>query len=66
MSREYSLVGVDGNAFSVMGYVSDAMRECGMKKEDIDNYQIEAMSGDYNNLLAVSCEMLDRLNTEVL
>lgn len=63
--KEYTLVGVDGNAFSVMGYVTAAMRERKFSKEEIDAYQAEAMSGDYNNLLAVSTECIDRCNERI-
>ena len=59
---KYDLVGIEGNAFSVMGYVLKAMKECGMSKEEQSDYQTKAMSGDYNNLLAVSVEMIDKCN----
>jgi hypothetical protein len=59
---KYDLVGIDGNAFSVMGYVLRAMKECNMSKEEQSDYQTKAMSGDYNNLLAVSIEMIDKCN----
>lgn len=61
-TKAYSLIGVDGNAFSVMGYVAKAMRECHKSKEEIDAYYKDAMSGDYNNLLCVSMDMLEILN----
>lgn len=66
MSRKknYTLVGVDGNAYSVMGYVIRAMRECGRPVEEIKAYQTSAMSSDYNNLICVSCEKLEELNKE--
>lgn len=48
------LVGKDGNAFAVMGFVTRAMRKAGCTKEDVDEYMNEAMSGDYDNLLRVS------------
>ena len=60
--RKYTLVGIDGNAFSVMGYVRRCMRECGCTAEEMKAYSNEAMSGDYNNLLCVSMNMLDKLN----
>ena len=63
-NQKYTLVGIDGNAFSVMGYVSNCMRQEGMSRQDIENYRKEAMSGDYNNLLAVSQDMIDFLNNE--
>lgn len=59
---KYDLVGVDGNAYSVMGYVIRAMKECGMSKEEQSAYQTKATSGDYNNLICVSMEMIDKCN----
>ena len=59
---KYDLVGVDGNAFAVMAYVLKAMKECKMSKEEQSDYQTKAMSGDYNNLLAISVEMIDKCN----
>mgnify|MGYP003302305530 CR=1 FL=1 len=60
--KKYDLVGVDGNAFSVMGYVQRAMRESGFSKKEIDKYFAEATSGNYDNLLCVSVEMIDKCN----
>ena len=60
--KNYSLVGVDGNAFAVMGYVRNAMRESGMSKQQIDEYMSDATSGDYNHLLNVSAHMIETLN----
>lgn len=59
---KYDLVGVDGNAFAVMGYVLKAMKECKMSEEEQSDYQTKAMSGDYNNLLAVSIKTIDLCN----
>lgn len=60
--EKYNLVGVDGNAFSVIGYVRNAMRECKRTAQEIQEYSQKAMSGDYNNLLCVSMDMVERLN----
>jgi hypothetical protein len=62
MTNKYSLVGVDGNAFCVMGYVTRAMRKEGKSNEEIDEYRKKAMSADYNNLLCESMNMIDELN----
>ena len=51
---DVELVGHDGNAFSIMGRVTSAMRRANVKREVIDKYRQEAMSGDYNHLLAVT------------
>lgn len=59
---KYSLVGVDGNAYAVMGYVMTAMRECKMSRDEIDAYQKRATSGDYDNLLAESMKMVGECN----
>lgn len=61
-SGRYHLVGIDGNAFSVMGYVTSCMKEMKMDKQACDEYRKDAMSGDYNHLLVVSIEMVDMLN----
>jgi|SRR6266536_389757 len=53
------LVGTDGNAFSILGTVSKAMRRAGLGKTEIDAFMKEAMSGDYNNLLATCMRWVD-------
>lgn len=50
------LIGMDGNAFSIMGRVTRALRGAGYTKEEIDRYTADATSGDYNHLLAVTME----------
>ena len=48
------LVGINGNAFMIMGTVTKALRRAGFSKEEIVQYQSEAMSADYDNLLQVT------------
>ena len=48
------LVGINGNAFMIMGTVTKALRSAGFSKEEIVQYQSQAMSGDYDNLLQVT------------
>lgn len=48
---EVPLVGMDGNAFVLMGAVSNALRDNGVPEEEINEWRREAMSGDYVNLL---------------
>ena len=57
----FSLVGVDGNAFSVMGYTARALKHAGLR-ELVGDMQAEAMSGDYNHLLVTCMEYVDRAN----
>lgn len=62
MAKNYSLVGVDGNAYSIMGYVRKAMRECGCTKEELTKYMEDATRGNYDELLIVSADKINELN----
>ena len=59
---KYSLVGVDGNAYSVMGYTSRALRREGFGKDVIDKMHKEAMSGDYDHLVSTCMNYIDMAN----
>lgn len=59
---KYSLLGVDGNAFGVMGFVTNAMKAEGKSEEEMNSYRERAMSGDYTNLLCESMDIIDGLN----
>ena len=75
--KKKTLVGVDGNAFCIMGTVSSWMEEAyhlakqrsdedGMKafnEEAVNAYTSDAMSSDYNHLLGVSVKMTDKINS---
>ena len=61
----YTLVGVDGNAYAVMGYVKRAMQEVGMSQEQRTAYIDDAMSDDYHHLLCVSMNMLEKCNDKI-
>lgn len=50
------LVGQDGNAFSIMGNVSRALKKAGATDAEVKEYQRESMSGDYDNLLRTACK----------
>ena len=58
---KYNLVGVDGNAFSIMGYTSRALKNEGLR-DLVSEMQEKAMSGDYYNLIAVCDEYIDLAN----
>lgn len=49
---EVSLVGRDGNAYSILGRVRTALRRAKVPQGTIDEFTAEATSGDYNHLLA--------------
>ncbi len=59
---KYTLIGVDGNAYAIMGYTAKAMRREGFSKEEIDKMYEEAKSGDYDNLLMVCMKYVDKAN----
>ena len=59
---KYNLVGIDGNAFSIMSYVINAMRDCRFSKDEQNDYFRDATSGDYDHLLSISIVMIDKCN----
>ena len=61
----YSLVGVDGNAFALMGYTAKAMRKAGFTEEEIKGMYAEAESGDYYNLIAVCDDYVNKVNEKL-
>ena len=46
-----NLIGTDGNAFSIIGRVKKALLKAGADEEYVKNYQMEALSGNYDHLL---------------
>lgn len=59
--KKYSLVGVDGNAFAIMGYTAKVLKMAGLY-EKVPEMREEAMSGDYWNLIAVCDKYVDMAN----
>lgn len=57
----YDLVGVDGNAYAIMGYTARALRREGLS-ELVEPMHKEATAGDYNNLLCVCMKYVDKAN----
>lgn len=58
---KYSLVGVDGNAFAIMGYTARALKREGLR-DKVDEMHARATNGDYNNLICVCMEYIDMAN----
>ena len=46
-----SLIGVDGNAFSLMGHFSKLAKRQGVPQEQVKKVLDEAKSGDYDHLI---------------
>lgn len=59
--KRFDLVGVDGNAYSVMGYTAHALKTAGLKDEEKVMTK-EATAGDYDNLLRVCFKYVDMAN----
>ena len=53
------LVGSDGNAFAIMGAVCKNLRRGLVSPEEVQTYQKEAMSGDYDHLLQTTMRWVD-------
>lgn len=53
------LVGEDGNALAIVGRVIKAMRRAGVPQGEIAEYQEEALSGDYDDLLVTTMKWVD-------
>ena len=53
---EVQLTGNDGNAFAIMGAVSNALERAGVDAYEQRQYMAESMSGDYDNLLRIAME----------
>ena len=58
---KYNLVGVNGNAYVVMGYTARALKNEDLR-DKVDEMYEKAKSGDYDNLLRVCMEYIDMAN----
>ena len=61
-TKKYNVGLTDGNAFSIMTYVSSAMIREGFPEADIKKYLKEAQSKNYSNLVKVSKKWINRCN----
>lgn len=52
------LIGMDGNAYFILGTVKKALEKAGMRQEAKEFIE-KATSGDYDNLLRVVMEYVD-------
>lgn len=62
---KYTLVGVDGNAYSIMGYTSDALKREGLGNLNDEMFK-KATSGNYSNLIAVCAEYVQMANEKAV
>jgi hypothetical protein len=55
---EVKLVGENGNAFAILGRVSQALKRAG-HNDLAKEFMAEATSGDYDHLLQVCCKYVE-------
>lgn len=53
------LIGKDGNAFALLAECNRAAKKAEWSNKQIDAFMDEAMSGDYNHLLATCMKWFD-------
>ena len=56
---EVQLTGNDGNAFAIMAAVKKAIVKAGATPEQVAQYLMDSMSGDYDNLLRVAMQWVE-------
>lgn len=56
-----NILGVNGNAFNILGICTSAMRKYQLPKSEIDTFFKEATSGNYDDLL---CTVMKWFNVE--
>ena len=65
MAKNYNLVGIDGNAFSIMGYTRKAMKEQGYSDSEIKSYADKVMQHDYSHLISESDKIIQECNCKI-
>jgi hypothetical protein len=53
------LDGPDGNAFAIMGRVQRALKNAGATEQELAQYSMDSMSGDYDNLIAAQSKWVN-------
>lgn len=53
------LIGTDGNAFAILGKVRKVLEDNGYSEDQLEEFVLQATSGDYSNLLGVCCQWVN-------
>lgn len=53
------LIGTDGNAFAILGKVRRVLEQNGYSEEQLEEFVLQATSGDYSNLLGVCTQWVN-------
>ena len=62
--ERFTLIGVDGNAFAIMGYTARALKRVGLS-DKVDEMYEKAKSGNYYQLIATCDEYIAMANKEL-
>jgi len=62
--KAFSLIGVDGNAFAIMGYTAKALKKAKLN-DKVNEMHDKAISGNYYHLIAVCDEYVAMANKEL-
>ena len=63
MKKQFNLVGIDGNIFSIIGYTTNAMRESGFSYEERKSFSdLVTKSKNYDEALGLCIEKVDECN----
>jgi hypothetical protein len=56
---QMDLDGPDGNAFAIMGRVQRALKQAGATEQELAQYSMDSMCGDYDNLIAAQSKWVN-------
>ena len=59
MKPTVKLIGEDGNAFHILGKVRKVLQDAGYTEEELEEFTLQATSGDYSNLLGVCMQWVN-------
>ena len=62
--KNYSLVGISGNEYSIVGYITTCMREECRSEDEIAEYVKKSKNMPYGDLLIYSIEIIGQLNQD--
>ena len=59
-----NLFNIDGNAYSIMGAATKALRKAGAPQSEIDQFREECKSGTYSDLIQTVADWCDIIDDE--
>ena len=65
LDKRFSLVGVNGDRYSIMSYTADTMKLVGYSKKEIEEYLGGVLREGSNTVIRISSDMIDECNRKV-